>query len=201
LDDSVAWKKAQEKGQSFLYFIGFDEHEGVYMLSSEEEYGGDYFNECDFRPYADNHVEKKTPETVVKKCLYDESGNYYGEVGKKVEGTDYHIGDIVAWHWIKGSSYDDFEYRFNIIADCTPHYPRHPFVMGLGGYDITNDSYKKEFVIDEIIIPYDQVNEKHLKYVISSTFEIREVEEIILPKLTLAEVKEIVGYDFDLVEE
>lgn len=66
LEDSVAWQKAQAKGQPYLYYVGVDEdwgHSPIPMFWYEmDEDSGDYFLPSDVTPYIEPSAEAKQYE-------------------------------------------------------------------------------------------------------------------------------------------
>lgn len=54
LDGSSIWKRAQARGQSFLYITGYDASLQCWALCvGENDHLGDFFNESDLIPYQD----------------------------------------------------------------------------------------------------------------------------------------------------
>ena len=69
LEDSVAWRKAQAKGQPYLYYVGVDEdwgHSPTPMFWHEyiedDKDSGDYFLPSDVTPYIEPNTEAKQYE-------------------------------------------------------------------------------------------------------------------------------------------
>lgn len=61
LSTSVAWYRAKEKHQPFLY-VAKKDGDGIFILYDDVNYvdlGCDYFNACDFQPYIEKTYNQK----------------------------------------------------------------------------------------------------------------------------------------------
>lgn len=194
-EESYHWNKAKEIGQPFLYVSTFDEDEGSYRLTYDikevDKQEGNLYDECDFNLYDDREY------TTVKKLITRRAEDY-GVIGEKVEGTEYHIGDIIVWQYSDHTRpYNDDGLYFNIISQQKGD---NPFVMGWGCWDIREKGYEKDFKILAVAIPYTLLNDDVLSHYEGTFFTIKEEQVEVKRKLTLDELREYVPFNFELVD-
>lgn len=112
LEDSDAWRGAQDRGQSYLYYTGDDG--GYYMFWYEMDEGnGDYFLPSDVTPYIEPGAEAKQYEAPATLSEFESDDSSVvdpkeflpfnlEEALKAPERVVYRNGEKpLEWHWFK----------------------------------------------------------------------------------------------------
>lgn len=149
LEDSVAWQKAQAKGQPYLYYVGVDEDGGECMFWWEYDAdGGDYFLPSDVTPYIEPGARKYESPAELSEVKWDESAEpkdflpfNLEEALKSPERVVYRNGEKpLEWHYLKSSK----EVSRKIIS-VTPL--GHTRTHAIGGYWNLGDTSKGDLLL------------------------------------------------------
>lgn len=109
-----------------------------------------------------------------------------GTLGEKVGYLDLHVGDVLN---IKSKT-GDYENNLMVVFDNNRH--KRYSVLGYSLPELFSH-YNIEQVASYKIITQNNIREL-------SSYDI-EIKEVSLPKLTVEQIKEYLGFDFELVRE
>lgn len=162
LESSVEWRKAQEKGQDYLYYNGVRNdgiHKGVHLFSSIKGggSGSDFFNPDDVIPY----VEEKKELVLGAKYTPLKKTNFSS------------LDDSIVWEEAKEM---DQNYLYYCGYDGEDHMFNYRFIAGNGDFFNEDDvvPYVEELIIGEKYVPL----KKSIGRIKEECASIREMEDL-----------------------